>query len=474
MLLRPFSAIDLAGWIAHGRYFLTHHEILRQDIFSVLPTRPLVYPAWGISILYALADRAGGFLAVCMLHVVALGVLLGILYWNSIARIQEAPNRVALLGICAFWLGSFQAFSDRPSEIALIPLALSYIWISEIKSPIDITPKLIFKLCILNVIWVNIHGSFVLLSLMLLWKVVFLLLSKRRENRDKLTVFRSGLAVAGVVASSLMNPFNYRVFPYLFETSKLSRVRLLEEWQATKPWGLFPVGRMFYALFAVMVVIAIRKLRREKSSVDFLAWFSSPFFLLLLDGFTAARNAMLPFVVLLPFMSEKGYLNGQPGSFKQWTQPHRIRLFATVPFLIVLILALPQFRTQVTSFFGASLPPVFEADVVPRIAKDIRDSGENCPVFNSWDVGSYLMLTVPNRIYIDSRNIIYDVEVYDSYQRALQGRPGWDQLLDRYQACFAVLNPMSEPGLIHAIEARKGWEFRDQENGYLLFARKYQ
>lgn len=473
-LTQPFSAIDLAGWVAHGRYFLDHHEILRHDIFSVLPTRALIYPSWGISIVYALVYRATDFLTVCLLHVAALGALLAILYRHSIVKLQGPPDRLAILAVCAFWLGSVQAFGNRPSEIALIPLALGYVWISEVKELSNITPKLISKLCVLNMIWVNIHGSFILLFLMLAWKCVFLAIS---EQRQKPALKWGMLALLAVGTSSFINPFTYRVFPYIFETSRISRERLLEEWLPTTPGGLFPVGLIFYALFAVMLVIVIRRFRQASSSADFFAWFSTPFFLLLLSGFSGLRNAMLPFVVLLPFMAEKGYLRERVGVFKEWNQPKRSLLFVALPFLMLLVLAMPQLRTRIASSLHLELPEVYRADVVPRIAQDIRESGKNCPVFNSWSVGSYLMLQVPNPIFIDSRNIIYDAPEYDSYQRTLQGLPGWTSFLERYQTCFAVLNPSSEPRLVQAMqamEAKKGWELRDRENGYLLFVKKDQ
>src|SRR5260221_96361 len=88
----PFSVGDLGAWIQHGLYFLDHHEILKHDIYSVLPTSAMVYPTWGISIIYALIYKVSNLTAVCLFHaVLVMGILLGMVYQNSLLKLKN-PN----------------------------------------------------------------------------------------------------------------------------------------------------------------------------------------------------------------------------------------------------------------------------------------------------------------------------------------------------------------------------------------------
>jgi hypothetical protein len=369
----------------------------------------------------------------------------------------------------------------------LIPFCLAFVWISRLKSIRELRPKLLIKLCLLNVIWVNLHGSFILLELMLAWKLCFLWLAdfEAKEPGEPIfgTMARPVVSLFLVAATALFNPFSYRIYPYIVQTLLTSHNRAIEEWQKTTVFAHPPIGLMFYVcvvLACAAVVWHWKANRRSLSGKEkFWRWISSPFFLIVLDGFTGIRNAALVFVVLLPALRSLGYLDRSIATLRSgwqdWNKPKRTNFIKAALFVLLFVMTLPFFRQNVLNVEPiASLTPQewkapFAPDVVSMIVEKIRSAQKPCPIFENWTVGSYLMLTLPNKIFIDSRNTIYDDEQMALYDSAEQGKPGWDDFLNRYGACFAVLKGSQSQGLIVALENSPDWNRVLSENGYVLF-----
>lgn len=447
----PFSIIDIANWITAGQYFLDHHRLMRSDVFSVLPTSLMIYPAWGISVLYALIYRVTDLIGVCIFHRLLLCLLLWIIYSHSILKLPNPVGKAARYSTYVFWLGASAAFGERPAMVALIFLTLSYIEVAKIKRLADVSSRLIANLCLLNLLWVNIHGSFILLWLMLAWKCAFIF----RRSDSRRSVLRTLGALLLIALSSLVNPFTWRVFPYLLETAKKSRGRFFSEWEATSPMAHFPVGLLYAFLFIAFIFYLYRCGKESR----FRQALSSPFSLLLLTGLTAIRNATLPFVLLLPALSEAGLLSLDPNPQEELSPRKKFQNILTFSaFLTVLIFLSPPFKKN-----------IYDNTAVYEITDAIQKTGKTCPIFNDEEVGSFLMLRLPNQIFVDSRNIIYSDQVFKNFILASQAAPGWQDYLEKYHACFAVLDTVFDAPLVVALRVEPKWKYVMQEKGVVLF-----
>jgi hypothetical protein len=477
LLVIPFATNDLAGWIALGRYFLDHHEILRNDIFSVLPTEPLVYPSWGVSVIYAWIYQWGGLKSVCLLHLIVLIAILHLVYSCSISNLKNPTNRIARWSTYVFWIVGVALFEARPNMVALVPLIIGYNLISRIKTPSDLRPKLVLQLCLTNIFWVNIHGSFILLEAMLVWKTFFLFIDSvtdrsNSEPKNKalyLLWIRSALSVAIVSLTSLINPFTYRVFPYIFETVQKSKDRFISEWIPTTPWMTFPIGFLYFVLLAALVILLIKRSKKN----DFWRFFSSPFFPIVFTGLGAIRNAALPFILLLPALKEAGFLDSRDKISGDSDLPKLSNIFKVAPFLLLFVLSFPEFKNKALFFLPLDIKTTFDDSVLFHTANKIRATGRTCPIFNDWKVGSFLMLKLPNKIYLDFRNIIYSDQDFKTYVEALAARPHWEEFLDQYHACFAIVDKEFSPDLVTALNNNKSWRPMGEENGYAAYERLY-
>jgi hypothetical protein len=140
--------------------------------------------------------------------------------------------------------------------------------------------------------------------------------------------------------------------------------------------------------------------------------------------------------------------------------------------ILLLGVATPWFRM---SSFGRILPDRFQEiyrNPSPfGLAKMIRDSGKSCPVFSGWYLGGFLRYSLVNRNFVDGRNSPFSEEVYSEFKQAISGQEGWERYLDRYGACFAVLEEKKEARLVVQIRRSPKWKELGHEGEAVLFER---
>jgi hypothetical protein len=443
MLAMPYAAGDLFIWIKLGNFILSSGAILRHDIFSVLPTTEMVYPSWGASVLYSFLYRFIGILGVCIFHaVVVLPILLFILYRPLIKSGYLPSEKSAKWVLFLFWLGGVPTFCERPAMLALIPLVLSFQIIARLpKHETRLADAA--KLILIEIIWANLHGSFVLLPIMLIWKSFW---SFRFDLKRVALVWASFFAAG-------LNPFGFKVYPYLFETARLSKERGITEWDF--PWltTQFPTGLLFWLLF-IYVIYFLRKRYQAGSLFQTIA---NPFFLFMLLGMLSIRNAALAFVVLIPGAYAANFFSAEKAPDSR-ARPLNLAI------AMLALLAIPLVATY--------KPKKWDNDTAFALADLIRKDGRNCPVFSDWELAGFLSLEVPNQTYLDTRNIIFSREEFHWYEQTLNGEPIWKKFIDAGKTCFIVVTPEKSAGLIAKLAASPEWEKSATEGTHVLYTRK--
>jgi hypothetical protein len=449
-LSQPIGVGDLAVWIAHGLAILKAHAILRHDVFSVLATRPLVYPSWGISVVYALFYKLGGLNAAALLHPGVMILLLFLIYSKSVFRLERPWSARNLAFLVFSLVGSVILWTDRPNFIALVPLVCTF---SLLNSTERLGKNKILELALWQVLWVNLHGSFILLPAMTAWRLAF----SSRENRESdLT------ALLATLAACLINPFGAQVFPYVLETFTISRSRI-EEWQNTSVFSYFPSGFCFF----VLVLGLVPWIRKNPRGLR------SPYFLLVGLGFLSIRFAAVPALLLLPFAHSAGLLKEEEGPPRKTSRPQSIaNAGIACAWAILPILFNPYLKSRFAFLLPPSKREVYDFSAPIGITRKIRESKLRGPVLADWIYGSFLMLDQPNPIFLDTRNIIYTDEQFQTLTRVLNAEPGWREFLARYGVAFVVLQKPSA-ALAQALRQDPAWELLAEDRHTLLFARQH-
>lgn len=446
----PIATGDLAVWVAQGKYILSNHSILRNDIFSVLPTSALVYPVF-TCILYAIIYSFGGLIGVSLFHKSIL-LLIQFLWSRSlIDKIRPDWKWQGLLLVAVTWFGSSMFWIERPALLGMLPLVMSYLILEKEG---DLTKREWALLIAINIFWVNIHGSWILLPAMIVWSQF------RKMNWQQVVAF--GI----LILSSLINPFGYKVFTYIFETTSVSLERHIDEWAPPGIHSAYPSQTLIFYFLALCFVWLFLKCDVEKRK-KILA---SPFTLLLIMGFGSIRNTALPFMVLIPFAC-KYFFHKVPTDLTQKKSPLNVILVLFLCSLLVLFF--PTLKPRFQSLLPESKKAVFDSSAPVAFADKLNSTEDSDPVFNDWDFGSYLILKQKHFIFIDTRNIIYGKNEFEEYKNVLNAEKNWEEILRKYRIRYLLLKKIETTArLLSEVERKKEWMKIMEDRSTVLFERK--
>jgi hypothetical protein len=442
----PIATGDLAVWVAHGKYFLSHGEILRTDIFSVLATRDLVYP-FGTCLLYGVTYGVGGLVAVSLLHKLVLFLVLVIWHRYSLAKLKEPFSYFSLLVIFLACFGISVFLVDRPALLGILPFLVTYLILQK---DADLSGKDVLCLNLINIAWVNIHGSW----LMLIFLYVFREFSRGAIYQKRINL-KQVFTFFTLLVSSLVNPFGYKVFTYFFETISISKTRKITEWEGPSFSGQNSIHYILYTCLLLLVIsycIFIFNRSREK----FNKIITSPFIPILLMGIHSVRNTIFPYFVLIPFVSKFFLDKGVRCSDKD----EKKYLNVVIVFLVFVFGAV--FLPNVKPFFKDLLPEnkreVYDKNNPFEVLPFLNTTKENHAIFNDWEYGSFLILFQKHPVFLDTRNIIYSDEQFEEYKMVMNALDGWESILDNHKIKYILLKRNSAVPLLLTLNSSLKWK----------------
>ncbi len=398
---------DLSVWVALGRDSLENLKIIRSDLYTVGPTSEMIYPA-GLCLVYGLLNLIGGLNLVIVLH--ALVPVCWVWIWFSALKKKLGSEadvwtaRTVLIFLVAL-AGASLVLLPRPALVATVPALLTYLLISQTLE-LKFSAKQILALSFIEIVWVNLHGSFILLPILLLWPLPFYYFEK------KITLIKNRLlAVLAVTATALLNPFGWKIFPYIVETASVSKSRGFDEWLPTHYFN-YPAASLFFYIFSVGLLICIVSRIRSKNAL--MAMAQDPFVLIWLAGFLAIRNTFLVFLFLPLFLVRHFQFRFNP----QVGVKRISRILNTVVILGLTALTVctsPYLKQNFSFLLPEKKRPVFDADTRVENINQYLNSHEG-RIFNSWIYGSDLALAQKNQYYLDTRNIIFSDDSINNYQ----------------------------------------------------------
>lgn len=456
----PVSLGDLAIWVAQGRYMLAHRTLLDKDVFSVLPTYELIYSVLS-SIFYGALDWLGGLNLVIVFHKICLAATLLqiLLYFKKHQQLQWTTLQIVMSIFCL--AGASLSFIDRQMMLVMPLFLTAFILIED--EPLD-DFKNFWGLWIIFVIWLNCHGSWAVFLLMYGWKLGVSLLQQRFQLRS---LKKPILFFATFIISSLLNPFGYKIWPYLFMTANISRQRQIEEWAATTVTVLPPMGAMYYLLSAAIVGYIIKKYKTFSADL----W-ASPFWILWLFGFTGIRH--VPFVFLTTLIVFSKYAGFKGVVDEKTSQASRVVNLSVSGLLVVLMLLMtPYFKPVISEFLPEGKKSIYDK-IEPLAATEvIKKTGLTGPIFNEWCYGSYLAYAVPNKILLDTRNIIFRDEDLNEIAQIIFGKTdNWQKFLEKYGFQFIMLEKKEHPEFIKQIKSSGMWDLIFDNDEQILFQKK--
>ncbi|MEI6777881.1 MAG: hypothetical protein WCK70_13355 [Chloroflexales bacterium] len=499
-LLTSIPPNDFWWHMATGRLIVANGQIPTVDSFSYTRAgEPFYNQSWlGQLLMYGLY-QFGGVALVIVAQAALLAGTYGLLLRLCLRRTGRLRLSVAFL-LMATMPASFDNWIVRPQTYAL-PLFVVYLYVldgwlgaggrspspppqpspvgggSRLLTPTgggwkggaQATAAPLLVLPILGIIWVNLHGSFVLGGALIGLTFVgeglrrFVADHRAAPPPDRPPLRQLFLAGALTGAAWLINPGGFQVLGYVRNLLGSSAVtQLVTEWA---PQTVRGVGGVIFFSFVIIGVVLLSYAPRRPDPVGMLV--AGAFFWLALG---AVRNNIWFIAVATPLLVDQltsWFPRGKGPAF-QGALPINAALAGVIGLL--LLLALPWIKPTL------GLPPevgsLFSPDT-PVAAVDFLKAESQRParLFHEMGYGSYLIWADPRqKVWADPRIELYPLEQWLDYQR-LSGGIRADELLAKYDVDGLLLSNKNQDSLVEYAQARpQVWEQRyaDEETTYFV------
>jgi hypothetical protein len=477
----PLRPHDFWWHLKIGQETVATRHILQVDEFSyTMAGQP--YPSfqafWLADVLLYGVYSLGGPAVSVLAHTLLITGTYLLLYLLCLRVSWEA--RIAALGVLAAAALGFENWNVRPQAF-VFPLFVLALWlIHAFRSNPRLSRWLILVFPILMIVWVNCHGSFPLLILLVgVWLVetVWELVRVGRPSGRVLWVPAAALALSA--AAVLVNPMGLGIFTYLREMGGNPVVQGGPEWApaslATKD------GIVFFVLAAAGLVMLLLAGRKRSGLFHWM--------MLIGFGLLAWRmgRAIVWFgFVLAPIVAEllPHVLAGRgprpaspdtPPSSRDTPRPSR-----DGPVVAVIMLCFVGLMVATLPWFKDRLPlPERKAGLIstetPVRATDFllqqRLPGR---VFHNMVYGSYLIWAgwPQYRVFVDPRIELYPARLWDTYYAVSRGDPGWQGHLDRFGVNTLMLSRQEQAGLIVAVASSRDWRRVYEDRMTVVFVRR--
>lgn len=304
-------------------------------------------------------------------------------------------------------------------------------------------------LLVLQVLWTNIHPSFLFGPALILFLAFENWQETQKTSRASMatpaTTRLFGLSAAALLAT-LINPNFINLHRHIFANWVLMSGTENLEWislfSSSFPQGIISSLTVFTLILGAGGLITLQK--RLPAMLTALALVGA--FLTVRSIGTLHLFAFLAFpFMILSFAAISGYLTRTPNTALKTSAATQYNLLAAVALGLMIIsigsLVTNRAYTRIgsASHFGLGV----EEDAFPVAAAGIL-SRDDFPkkIINIAHDGGYIALQNPSRkIFCDTRTSFYGAEFYQTLNRALLGQPGaWNKIRSEWTPHAVVLN----------------------------------
>jgi len=479
------------GWhIRNGERMLRTHSITRVDPFSVTMGGQTWYAwEWLYDAKIAGIHHWMGLNGVVFFTAVIIALTFALTLRLCLRRGADLPVAALLLAL-SLGVSMIHLFA-RPHVLSWL---FTVIWFQLLDSSesanLAASPRRLWYLPALMLLWVNVHGGFVLgfalLGLYLLSAAIRYYRSRDGEESRSLAQRSKTLGIVTVasLAASLINPYGYElhVHVYRYLTSRWL-MNHIDEFLSPNFHG---VAQQCFVAILLITIVALAAAHNKPSLSRVLVLLLATY-----SGLYAARSlpvsSLLFTLIVAPLWTqaltdarENENLSLRLRAFvSRWQEfTGRVRNVelgfrghlwpAAAVFLGVLVCA-HQGRLGTTQWMHAHFDPKH----IPVQATDtIVERGIREPIFapDSW--GGYLIyrLYPENRVFVDDRHDFYGVDFLRDYLKAIRLTPDWDKFLNEKHVNWALLPAGSS--LANMLEETTQWNVVYRDGTAVLLERK--
>ena len=445
---------DIWHSMALAREALAIGRIPLADSFAYTPTVfPVVHHEWGSGMLLYFLVTSGGILALQVARVALIAAL-------AVGAVRVALTRGATPGVLTAlappaivmsWIG---LTALRPQLVTLVFLCG---WLQMIERDRRGDRRWIPLALIAHVVWLNLHGGFVV-------GLAFLLLHGLEQAVRRQPFVHVLAVVAVMIALIAINPYGLAYYRYLAEALTMPRPNI-GEWQPI--WRAHPFGRLVYAVTLAIALAALRSNGLARSP----GW---P--ILAAAAYLAASHERHVSIYALVWVAYVPGLVAATGAGRAlerlWERPPGPVTHATAVVLVGIPLALflsqRPWRLTVPGTTPDGAPAPYPVGPVDYLAANHVRANALVPfgagAFVSWKLHPDV------KVSLDSRyEAAYRPELLVEHIDFFDARDGWQRFLQRYPSDL-VLARATAP-VVTALTTQTAWMIVYRDDAYVLFAR---
>jgi hypothetical protein len=455
------------GWhIRNGEIMLQTRAVTRADPFSSsMGGQPWYAWEWLYDGAVAAIHHAAGLNGVALLTAFLIAASFFLLF-----RLMLAGGSDLLLAVILLVLSVGASAIHLLARPHVVSWLLTLVWFHLLDSAESTgNSRRICWLPVIMLLWVNVHGGF-LLGFVLLAIYLAAALMRRRENRE----YIRRLLVAGGLsfAATFVNPYGYKlhihVYQYLTNRFLMSHI---EEFASPDFHG---VGQQCFLLLLLISIVAVAMRREQVRASGLLLMLFAAY-----SGLYASRNLPVSsmFLVLVAGPVLSGAMAASSGVFRRIhafsERMGRIESRSRAHLWPLAAILLGVWITAAQGSVGGHkvMDAHFDGKRFPVDgASAMESTGLPAKVFAPDYWGGYLIYRFYPRmkVVVDDRHDLYGETFLRQYLATIHVVPGWTKLLDENQVDWALLPASSS--LATALKQTK-WPVRFEDGTAVLLER---
>ena len=490
----PLRATDVWCHVAYGDWILENQTLPIEDPF--LPTAegmPIVHSAWLSQVIFAGVERIGGAEALSALF--AISVFATLLILSRTFFLQSRRPLLALLSAAlVLVVGWSRIGTIRPEMFAALAFAFLLWQIVRREQADQLGDRstnwtLWLGVPAMFALWANVHGSFVcglvVLGCFFVGRTADVLLERRslstalsdRQARGWLYLLELSLL------ATLLNPHGLDLHLYTVWFSSNENLRDILEWKPLVFQGIG--GREFTASIAALLVIW--RVSRAKIPVAH-GLLLAAFGYLALSGIRMLTwYAPIYALVVTPHLAniadrlwgqrreiDHRDLPAAPSSNSE-ESPLQVWKYSLMACLVIWIsFALSRVSRPI---LGGDPPEQAQllGEMTPvELTAYLRKHPPTGQIFNPQWFGDWLVWDGPPGIqpFMTTNMHLAPRQVWKDYRHVLYARPGWRNVLYRYNIDTVVVDKRLVEGLEDVLRLDPGWSVAHEDTRAAVFVRK--
>jgi len=467
---RLISDFDLGYHLKSGQWILQHHAFPDKDPFTYTSaSRDYVDTYWLYQTALYIFYRLGSYTILTWANALLLALAFYILYVRM--RAGGIPLWIGVPLFLTAILGSETRFIVRPEIVTFFWLGLTLLLL-ERRIKQKCAP--LFLLPLIQLVWVNMHGLFILGWLAM---AAFLLTGWLNEKRIDKELFKYSALSA---AASFLNPYFLKgvLFPFQLFTRLNGTVLKANIAEFQSPWAMHANGfylftpgialNVYKAVSVICLILLLVTFKKRKAHEIILG---ASFIYL---SATAVKNVPLFFIAALPVM-------GQCLKDLEWGAWRKTGNFLSakkwVPLSLCGIIILTGLRVITSAYyisdrredrFGAGLDEEKEPQKsVEFLIKNKLDG----VILNQMNSGGWLDWQAPQKTFIDGRTEVMGDDFFKEYMTSFNPG-GLARLAEKYKADIIFFNPFAASAWILYLKQMPDWRLVYLDEYFAIYLRK--